>query len=212
MSDGSFCARWPRCTSSVASPPSSRIMFGPRPWPNSKILCVNSQYSSRDSPLYAKTGVPLAAIAAAAWSCVEKMLHDAQRTSAPSAFSVSISTAVWIVMCSEPATRAPFSGCLAAYSARIAISAGISDSAMAISLRPQPASDRSATRKSWNFESGTAAFIESSCEILRGSKSEAPASFPMRAPLNLAEPDPEFYPGTQRSSAGRILTGPISFF
>ena len=27
--------------------------------------------------------------------------------SAPSAFSVSISTAVWIVMCSEPAMRAP---------------------------------------------------------------------------------------------------------
>ena len=39
------------------------------------------------------------------------MLQEAQRTSAPSAFSVSISTAVWIVMCSEPATRAPFSGC-----------------------------------------------------------------------------------------------------
>ena len=36
------------------------------------------------------------------------MLHDTQRTSAPSAVSVSISTAVWIVMCSEPAMRAPF--------------------------------------------------------------------------------------------------------
>ncbi len=31
------------------------------------------------------------------------MLHEAQRTSAPSALSVSISTAVWMVMCSEPA-------------------------------------------------------------------------------------------------------------
>ena len=51
--------------------------------------------------------MPPAAIAAAAWSWVEKMLQDAQRTSAPSAFSVSISTAVWIVMCSEPAMRAP---------------------------------------------------------------------------------------------------------
>ena len=39
------------------------------------------------------------------------MLHDAQRTCAPSACSVSISTAVWIVMCSEPVMRAPFSGC-----------------------------------------------------------------------------------------------------
>ena len=40
------------------------------------------------------------------------MLHEAQRTSAPSAFSVSISTAVWIVMCSDPAMRAPLSGCV----------------------------------------------------------------------------------------------------
>ena len=35
------------------------------------------------------------------------MLQEAQRTSAPSALSVSISTAVWMVMCSEPAMRAP---------------------------------------------------------------------------------------------------------
>ena len=94
----------------------------------------------------ANTGVPPAAIAAAAWSWVEKMLHDAQRTSAPSAFSVSISTAVWIVMCRQPAIRAPFSGCAGPYSARIAISPGISVSAIAISLRPQSASPMSATR------------------------------------------------------------------
>ncbi len=49
--------------------------------------------------------------------------------------------------------RAPLSGCRAAYSPRIAISAGISDSAILISLRPQSASDRSATLKSLNFES-----------------------------------------------------------
>ena len=48
--------------------------------------------------------------AAAAWSWVEKMLQVAQRTSAPSATSVSMSTAVWMVMCSEPAMRAPASG------------------------------------------------------------------------------------------------------
>ena len=58
--------------------------------------------------------MPASAIAAAAWSCVEKMLQEAQRISAPSAFSVSISTAVWIVMCSEPEMRAPFSGCVVA--------------------------------------------------------------------------------------------------
>ena len=80
-------------------------------------------------------------MAAAAWSWVEKMLQVAQRTSAPSAFSVSISTAVWIVMCSEPVMRAPRSGCSAANSSRIAIRPGISVSAMRISLRPQSASD-----------------------------------------------------------------------
>src|SRR5437867_10210243 len=134
-------------------------------------------------------------MAAAAWSWVEKMLQDAQRTSAPSAFSVSISTAVWIVMWSEPAMRAPFRGCPAAYSARIAISAGISDSAIAISLRPQSASERSATRKSLNFES--AAFIH----YLQ--KDKAPAPFPMRAPLNLAEPDPWPLPRLGRNAPQR---------
>jgi hypothetical protein len=51
--------------------------------------------------------MPSAAMAAAAWSWVLKMLHEAQRTSAPRAVSVSISTAVWMVMCSEPVMRAP---------------------------------------------------------------------------------------------------------
>jgi hypothetical protein len=73
------------------------------------------------------------------------MLHEAQRTSAPSAFSVSISIAVWMVMCSEPAMRAPLSGCSLANSLRMAIRPGISLSAMSISLRPQSASARSAT-------------------------------------------------------------------
>ena len=60
-------------------------------------------------------------MAAAAWSWVEKMLHEAQRTSAPSAVSVSISTAVWMVMCSEPVMRAPLSGWVFANSSRMAI-------------------------------------------------------------------------------------------
>ena len=76
---------------------------------------VHHQYSSRVSPFQAKTGIPRGssgvpsgptATAAAAWSWVEKMLQLAQRTWAPSATSVSISTAVWTVMCSEPVTRA----------------------------------------------------------------------------------------------------------
>ena len=59
------------------------------------------------SPFQAKTGMPAFAMAAAAWSWVEKMLQLAQRTSAPSSTSVSISTAVWIVMCNEPVMRTP---------------------------------------------------------------------------------------------------------
>ena len=106
---------------------------------------VQSQYSSRVSPFHANTGVPVAAMAAAAWSWVEKMLHEAQRTSPPMSLSVSISTAVWMVMCSEPVTRTPLSGCVAACLRRIAISPGISCSAMSISLRPQSASEMSAT-------------------------------------------------------------------
>ena len=90
--------------------------------------------------------MPAAAIAAAAWSCVEKMLQDAQRTSAPSAASDSISTAVWIVMCNEPAMRAPASGRLAPNSARTDIRPGISVSAIAISRRPKSAWPMSATR------------------------------------------------------------------
>ena len=38
------------------------------------------------------------------------MLQLAQRTEAPRSTSVSISTAVWIVMCSDPVTRTPASG------------------------------------------------------------------------------------------------------
>ena len=44
ITDGSFSARLPRCISRVASPPSSRIMFGPSPLaplaPNSKMRWV----------------------------------------------------------------------------------------------------------------------------------------------------------------------------
>src|SRR2546423_13033284 len=76
------------------------------------------------------------------------MLQDAQRTCAPRATSVSIRTAVWIVMCSEPVMRAPRSGCDSPYSRRVAIRPGISCSASWISLRPNAASDRSATLKS----------------------------------------------------------------
>src|SRR5664279_3289792 len=51
-------------------------------------------------------------------------------------------------MCSEPVIRAPFSGWASAYSRRIDIRPGISCSASTISLRPNSASERSATLKS----------------------------------------------------------------
>ena len=83
------------------------------------ICSAAHQYSSSVSPFQANTGTPVGSstvpcgpttMAAAAWSWVEKMLHDAQRTSAPRPTRVSISTAVCTVMCSEPEMRAPLSG------------------------------------------------------------------------------------------------------
>src|SRR6201988_5212437 len=85
----SYCA--PRSTSMVASPPSSRIMFAGSSGQVSPCSAPH-QYSSSVSPFQAKTGTPLGSsgvpcgpttTAAAAWSSVEKMLHEAQRTSAP---------------------------------------------------------------------------------------------------------------------------------
>src|SRR5690348_8988115 len=146
----------PRCTSRVASPPSSRIRLGP-PSGHESARSVHHQYSSSVSPFQANTGMPLGlsgvpsgptATAAAAWSWVEKILQEAQRTFAPRATSVSIRTAVWIVMCSEPVMRAPRSGCDSPYSRRVAIRPGISCSASWISLRPKAAKPRSATLKS----------------------------------------------------------------
>src|SRR5208282_4891481 len=102
------------CRILVASPPSSSTMFGVQP-PDGplagprRVCSMHHSYSSSLSPFQAKTGMPRAAIAAAAWSWVEKMLHELQRTVAPRCIKVSINTAVWIVMCRQPTTRAPAS-------------------------------------------------------------------------------------------------------
>ena len=56
----------PWWTSSVASPPSSRIMFGPSPSGHVSACSVHHQYSSSVSPFQAKTGMPASAMAAAA--------------------------------------------------------------------------------------------------------------------------------------------------
>src|SRR5215212_10113974 len=152
-----FSYSTPLWTSSVASPPSSRIMFGPDSPSQRRHCSVHHQYSSSVSPFQAKTGMPWGSsgvpfgpttIAAAAWSCVEKMLQDAQRTSAPRATSVSMSTAVCTVMCSDPEIRAPASGWASPYWRRSVMSPGISCSAREISLRPNACRLRSATLKS----------------------------------------------------------------
>src|SRR5947207_2233802 len=145
----------PLCTRSVASPPSSTMRSGPAPSGHTSASLVHHQYSSSVSPFHAKTAAPRlvgvpprpTATAAAAVSCVLKMLHEAQRTSAPRSISVSISTAVCTVMWSEPVMRAPPSGLVAAYRARSAMSPGISCSARRISRRPSSASARSFTLK-----------------------------------------------------------------
>ena len=120
-------------------------MFGVQPSGPRTVCSMHHQNSSSFMPFQANTGTPAAATAAAAWSWVEKMLQDDQRTVAPSAWRVSISTAVCMVMCRQPAIRAPFSGLEAPYSSRVAIRPGISSSAMAISLRPHSASEMSFT-------------------------------------------------------------------
>ena len=67
--------------------------FGPmsRDWKPSEIDTFKEKHG------YAPTVLPTA-IAAAALSCVLKMLHEAQRTSAPRSTNVSMSTAVCTVM------------------------------------------------------------------------------------------------------------------
>ena len=79
----------------VKSPPSSKIIFNDLPPSKAVSVCkIHQSNSSSESPFQAKTGTPVAAIAAAAWSCVEKILQDDQVTSAPKCTNVSIKTAV----------------------------------------------------------------------------------------------------------------------
>ena len=78
-------------------------------------------------------------------TCVLKMLQEHHLTSAPSAVSVSINTAVWMVMCRLPAIFAPLKGCCWPNSVRQAIRPGISASASSISSRPKSAWEMSFT-------------------------------------------------------------------
>ena len=73
----------PLWISSVGSPPSSSSMLGPSSPGQRSVWSIAHQNSSRVSPFQAKVGMPALATAAAAWSWVEKMLQEAQRSSAP---------------------------------------------------------------------------------------------------------------------------------
>merc|ERR1719382_827048 len=142
----------PLWTSRVASPPSSTSWSQPSA-PGTVIICsVHHQYSGRVSPFQAKTAeVPALAMAAAAWSWVLKMLHEHQRTFAPKAWRVSMSTPVWMVMCNEPLMFRPLNGCAGPYSLRAAIKPGISCSAKVSSLRPNSTRPMSLTLESAIF-------------------------------------------------------------
>mmetsp|Transcript_44236 Transcript_44236/g.105331 ORF Transcript_44236/g.105331 Transcript_44236/m.105331 type:complete len:258 (+) Transcript_44236:586-1359(+) len=139
----------PLCISRVASPPSSTSWSQPSA-PGTVIICsVHHQYSGKVSPFQANTvEVPALAMAAAAWSCVLKMLQEHQRTLAPSALSVSMSTPVWMVMCKEPLMFKPLNGCPGPYSFLAAMRPGISCSAKVSSLRPNSARPMSLTLES----------------------------------------------------------------
>jgi len=134
--------------------PSSRIMLAGSLGQVS-IFSAAHQYSSRVSPFHAKIGHALGLFRCfradrrpwppRAWSWVEKMLHDAHRTSAPSANkSLDQHTAVCTVMCSEPedGARPLERQHLGETRGRSDISPGISCSASRISLRPNSARDR----------------------------------------------------------------------
>merc|ERR1719161_1617012 len=136
----------PLWMSRVASPPSSTSWSQPSS-PGTVIICsVHHQYSASVSPFQAKTvDVPALAMAAAAWSCVLKMLQEHQRTLAPKQAKVSIRTPVWIVIWSEPLMSRPLNGCEGPYSLRAAMRPGISCSASVSSLRPNSAKPISLT-------------------------------------------------------------------
>ena len=146
MTEASFSARLPRCISSVASPPSSRIMFGPSPF---CALGAELEDAVRVVPVVgerlALVGEHRRALARRARRrrgpgsrrCCTRPSAPRRRAPAasrPARRSGSSCAAM-------PAMRAPLSGWVFANSSRIAIRPGISVSAMRISLRPQAARD-----------------------------------------------------------------------
>ena len=133
----SFSACAPRCSSSVASPPSSRIMLDVPPSGHSKMRWVYSQYSSSVSPLYANTGMPRGGDGGGG---VVLRREDVARCPAHVG-AERLQRLDQHRGLDRHVQRAgdarALQRLLRAYSSRIAIRPGISVSAIAISLRPQ---------------------------------------------------------------------------
>ncbi len=154
-----FSASTPRWTSMVASPPSSRIMLAFSSPGQIRICWVHHQYSSSVSPFQAKTGHALRVVDGAVAARRRRRRprgpgwrRCCTRPSAPrrrASTRVSIRTAVWIVMCSEPAIFARRRAACSRSSARASPSGRASRARRGvISVRPKSASARSATLKS----------------------------------------------------------------
>ena len=120
---------------------------------------MHSQYSSSVSPFQAKTGTPVGrrggaargptTTAAAAWSWVEKMLQEAQRTSAPRSTQRLDEHRGLDGHVERAGDALALQRLLLARTrCRTDMRPGISFSASSISLRPQSASERSFTRYS----------------------------------------------------------------
>ena len=67
-----------------------KIIFGTQLSGPLIVWSIHHQNSSSLIPFHANTGIFFDAIAAAAWSCVEKILHELHLTDAPSNVRVSI--------------------------------------------------------------------------------------------------------------------------
>ena len=111
----------------------------------------------RSCPSRRRPGTPALAMAAAAWSCVEKMLQLLQVTSAPSSMQRLDQHGRLDRHVQAAGDARALSGFVWPYFSRSAIRPGISFSASMISLRPQSASEMSATLYGSFFWAGSVA-------------------------------------------------------
>src|SRR5437870_97111 len=125
------------------------------------------------------------------------MLHDTQRTSAPSTFRVSISTAVGIVMCKDPAMHPALSGCFGPFSSPVAHRPVASDTAVA------PVDDEAPVVRS--LTALRAAENECRrCPLYKNATQAVPGEGPSHAKVMLVGEQP----GDKEDLAGKPFVGP----